>query len=128
MRLARLLSLPVLATLLVLAPPAVAATTKVAVHDDYYGNDPNSFFVTVRINPGDTVEWDWKNTVDPHTVTSTPSNQTTRMSTSEHTGNFTFTKTFNQRGRFTFHCQVHPTFMRGAIEVGPPPFPDTLFP
>ena len=73
MRLARLLSLPVLATLLVLAPPAVAATTKVAVHDDYYGNDPNSFFVTVRINPGDTVEWDWKNTVDPHTVTSTPS-------------------------------------------------------
>ena len=128
MRFARLLPLPALAALLLIAPPAMAAKTVVAVNDDYFGNNPSSTFVTVSINPGDTVEWRWHNTVDPHTVTSTPSNLTTRFNSGEHSGSFVFDKTFPRRGRFTFHCQVHPDLMRGAVEVGPPPFPDSLFP
>jgi plastocyanin len=127
-RLARLLPLFVLAALLALSAPAMAAQKTVQVNDDFFGTDPNSFFTTVSINPGDTVVWQWQNTSDPHTVTSTPSNLTTRFESGEHSGNFTFSKTFNHRGRFTFHCQVHPDFMKGAVEVGPPPFPDSLFP
>jgi plastocyanin len=127
-RLARFLPVPIVAGLLLLAAPAIAATTKVPVRDDYFGNDPSSTFLTVPINPGDTVEWDWKNTIDPHTVTSTPSNQVIRLSSGEHSGNFVYSKTFTRRGRFTFHCQVHPFTMRGAVEVGPPPFPDILYP
>jgi plastocyanin len=128
MRLARLLPLPALPLLLALAAPASAATTTVGVHDDYFGTDPNGTFVAVQINPGDTVHWQWGGTSDPHTVTSTPSNLTTRFRTGEHDGNFSFSKTFNRRGRFTFRCEVHPDTMRGAVQVGPPPFPDSTFP
>jgi plastocyanin len=127
-RVARLLPLPTLLVLLAFAAPAVAAQKTVQVNDDFFGTNPNGTFDTVAINPGDTVVWQWKNTVDPHTVTSTPSNLTTRFDSGEHSGNFSFSKTFNHRGRFTYHCQVHPDFMRGAVEVGPAPFPDSLFP
>jgi plastocyanin len=127
-RLARLLPLPALAALLVLSAPAMAAQKTVQVNDDYFGTDPNGTFTTTSINPGDTVVWHWRNSADPHTVTSTPSNLTTRFSSGEHSGNFTFSKTFNHRGRFTYHCEVHPDFMKGAVEVGPAPFPDSLFP
>jgi plastocyanin len=127
-RVARLLPLLVLGALLVLSAPAMAAQQTVQVHDDYFGNNPNGTFTTVSINPGDTVVWHWAGTGNPHTVTSTPSNLITRFNSGEHAGNFTFSKTFNRRGRFTFRCEVHPDFMRGAVEVGPAPFPDSLFP
>jgi plastocyanin len=123
----------VLAAVLALCAPAMAAEKSVNVGgpapgDDYFGNDPSATFFTVSINPGDTVAWHWANTSDSHTVTSRPSNLVTRFNSGEHSGNFTFRKTFNRRGRFTFRCEVHPFTMRGAVEVGPPPFPDSLFP
>ena len=129
MRIVRLLPLTAVAALLALPGSALAAEKSVTVGDDFYGTDPVATFFTVRINPGDTVAWKWKNTSDPHTVTSIPANLITRFRSGEHSGNFTFRKTFPHRGRFRFHCDVHPDFMRGAVEVGPgPPFPDSTFP
>ena len=128
MRFARLIPVPVLTALLAFAAPAMAAEKSVGVHDDYFGTDPDSTFVTVSVDQGDTVAWHWANTSNPHTVTSTPSNLITRFRSGEQSGNFVFRKTFNRRGRFTFRCDVHPFTMRGAVEVGPPPFPDSLFP
>ncbi|MFN2616956.1 MAG: hypothetical protein ABR581_07495 [Thermoleophilaceae bacterium] len=129
MRFARLLPLTAVAALLSLPASAMAAEKNVTVGDDFYGTDPVATFFTVRINAGDTVAWRWSNTSDTHTVTSNPSNLITRFSSGPHSGNFVFRKTFPHRGRFTFHCEFHPDFMRGAVEVGPgPPFPDSTFP
>jgi plastocyanin len=128
-RFARLLPLTAVAALLALPASAMAAEKSVTVGDDFYGTDPVATFYTVHINPGDTVAWHWANTSDPHTVTSSPSNLITSFRTGQHTGNFTFRRTFPHAGRFTYHCQVHPDFMRGAVEVGPgPPFADSTFP
>jgi hypothetical protein len=74
------------------------------------------------------VRWQWAGTSQPHTVTSSPSNQVIRLSSGEHSGSFIYSKAFTRRGRFTYRCEVHPFTMGGAVEVGPPPFPDTLYP
>jgi plastocyanin len=122
-RVARLLPLPALAVLLALAAPAMAAEKTVGVHDDYFGTNPTGTFTTVSINPGDTVAWQWGNTGNSHTVTSTRSRS---FDSGEHSGNFVFRKTFTRRERFTFRCEVHPDFMRGEVLVGSPPFVPVL--
>jgi plastocyanin len=104
--------------LLALPAPALAADANVNVADDEFQAP------TVQIQPGDTVTWHWTG-VDQHTVT-TRSGQTERFGSKFMTSG-TFQHTFPKPGRFTYFCQVH-TFMRGAVEVGPPPFPDTLLP
>jgi plastocyanin len=113
----RLAFLPAL-FLLALPAPALAANADVNVADDEFQAP------TVQINPGETVTWHWTG-VDQHTVTS-HAFQTEKFGSKFMTSG-TFQHTFAKPGRFTYYCQVH-TFMRGAVEVGPAPFPDTTLP
>jgi plastocyanin len=109
-----------LAALFLLALPAsaLAADANVNVADDEFQAP------TVQINPGDSVTWHWTG-ADQHTVTA-HAFQTERFGSDFMTSG-TFQHTFAKPGRFTYYCQVH-TFMRGAVEVGPAPFPDTKLP
>jgi plastocyanin len=109
--------------LLALPAPALAADANVNIGDDFFG-DPSQDISTVQIQPGESVTWHWTGT-DQHTVTAR-SGQTERFGSPFKTSG-TFQHTFNKPGRFTYFCQVHSN-MRGAVEVGPAPFPDTLLP
>jgi plastocyanin len=104
--------------LLALPAPAFAADANVNVVDDDFQAQ------TVQIQPGETVTWHWTGS-DQHTVTARAF-QTERFGSKFMTSG-TFQHTFPKPGRFTYFCQVH-SFMRGAVEVGPAPFPDTLLP
>jgi plastocyanin len=116
MRFAGLLTL--LALFAIPAPALAASNTDITIGDDFYATP------TVQIQPGDSVTWHWTG-MDQHTVTARP-NQTMRFSSPFQTSG-TFTRSFPKPGRFTYHCQVHDN-MRGAVEVGPEPFPDTSLP
>jgi plastocyanin len=107
-------------TLLALAAPApaLAANADVTVGDDFFDAP------TVQIQPGESVTWHWTGATE-HTVTTSP-NQTESFS-SKLMSSGTLTRTFAKPGRFTYFCQVHSS-MRGAVEVGPAPFPDTTLP
>jgi plastocyanin len=110
-----------LAVLALAAPgPALAANVDVAVRDDFFEPTP------VRVQPGDSVTWRW-NDYNQHNVRSF-ANQTESFRSPFMSGSGTFSRTFAKRGRFTYFCEVHRPFMRGAVEVGPPPFPDTTLP
>ena len=117
MRLA-LLPLACLAAL-ALAAPASAAEFAVSAEDNVFRP------ATVRIQPGDSVKWTWAGAVE-HTVTAN-ANQTERFASPTQTTG-TFSHTFADRGRFTYFCDIHPVEMRGVVEVGAAPFPDTLLP
>jgi plastocyanin len=103
---------------LALPAPALAADANVNVGDNFFDAP------TVRIQPGESVTWHWTGTTE-HTVTARP-NQTQRFRSSLQSSG-TFMRTFPKPGRFTYFCEIH-SEMRGAVEVGPPPFPDTLLP
>jgi plastocyanin len=121
MRFAGLLTL--LALLAIPAPALAASNADVTIGDDFY-ESPTATAPTVKIQPGDTVTWHWTG-MDQHTVTASP-NQTVSFSSPFKTSG-TFKRGFPKPGRFIYHCQVHDQ-MRGAVEVGPPPFPDTSLP
>jgi plastocyanin len=116
-RIAVLVAVPVF--VLASAGPASAAVSAVTVGDDFF--QPT----TVRIAPGDTVQWNWQGG-NTHNVVTT-SGQSVRFR-SPLMSSGTFRRAFPNRGRFTYFCEVHPVDMRGAVEVGPPPFPDTILP
>jgi plastocyanin len=101
------------------AAPASAAESTVTVGDDFF-KEP-----TVSIQPGDTVNWAWSGS-NPHTVTANP-NQTEKFASKSQSSG-TFSHTFAKAGRFTYFCEVHPVNMRGVVEVGSAPFPDTSLP
>jgi plastocyanin len=107
------------ATLLAAPTSASAANADVSVMDDFF--QPG----TVQIQPGESVTWHW-GTGTTHTATAFP-NQTIKFNSGEMSSG-TFTKTFPKPGRFTYYCRIHGPSMRGAVEVGPRPFPDTLLP
>jgi plastocyanin len=107
------------AVLLAVPASASAANADVSVMDDFF--QPR----TVQIQPGESVTWHW-GTGTTHTATAFP-NQTIKFNSGAKSSG-TFTKTFSKPGRFTYFCQIHGPFMRGTIEVGPPPFGDTLLP
>ena len=107
------------ATLLAAPASASAANADVVVMDDFF--QPG----TVQIQPGESVTWHW-GTGTTHTATAFP-NQTIKFNSGAKSSG-SFTKTFSKPGRFTYFCQIHGPFMRGTVEVGPPPFPDTLLP
>jgi plastocyanin len=108
-----------LAVLLGTPASAYAANADVAVRDDFF--DPS----TVQIQPGDTVTWRWSG-LNQHNVSSDPNQSEDFHSEFMIIGSFSHT--FSQPGRFTYFCEVHPTNMRGAVEVGSAPFPDTTLP
>ena len=116
----RLGLLAALAAAVSLATPVAAsgATATVRVGDVFF--DP----AVVRIAPGDAVNWVWEGSA-AHTVATLP-NQTGRFDSGPKTSG-SFSRVFPTRGRFRYVCRIHPS-MRGAIEVGPPPFPDTTIP
>jgi plastocyanin len=117
MRLAGLLIVLALA----LPASALAANADVNVGDNFFDPTP------ARIQPGDSVTWRWSGFVQ-HNVRA-DANQTESFRSAIVSGaGRTFAHTFAKPGRFAYFCEVHPTTMRGAVEVGPAPFPDTLLP
>jgi plastocyanin len=113
-------SLLATAVILLAAPAsAYAANADISVMDNFF--QPR----TVQIQPGESVTWHW-GTGTTHTATAFP-NQTIKFNSGEKSSG-TFTKTFPKPGRFTYYCQIHGPSMRGTVEVGPRPFPDTLLP
>jgi len=113
----RFAGLPILLAL-ALPAPALAANADVNVGDGFYDAP------TAQIQPGESVTWHWTGS-DQHTVTAS-ANQTMSFR-SPLMGSGTFTRSFPKPGRFTYFCEVH-SDMKGAVEVGPAPFPDTLLP
>jgi plastocyanin len=114
---------PVLLALALLAPAsASAADAGVAVDDDVFRP------TVVRIGLGDTVTWTWAaGSMNAHTVTASPG-QTIEFDSRVKSGaGAAFRHTFTERGRFRYLCEIH-FGMKGAVEVGPPPFPDTVLP
>jgi plastocyanin len=104
-----------------LALPASATGADVEVGDDFFSPS------TVQIAPGDRVTWRWSG-LNPHNVRSTEGQQESFRSSVMTGPGASFEHTFTRPGRFTYFCEVHPTNMRGAVEVGGPPFPDTTRP
>jgi plastocyanin len=102
-----------------LAAPASAAQSAVTVGDNFFKE------TTVRIQPGDSVRWSWTGS-DTHTVTAN-ADQTLKFGSREQTRG-SFSQTFAKRGKFLYHCEIHPDEMRGTVEVGAAPFPDTSLP
>jgi len=106
---------------LALPTPALAANADVKVDDDFFAP------ATVQIQPGDSVTWRWDGS-DQHNV-KTFANQTESFRSAFMSGSGkAFSHTFARPGRFTYYCEIHPQSMRAAVEVGPPPFPDTVLP
>jgi plastocyanin len=120
------LAIPLAALLLASPATAQAADMTVTVGDDFFSPDE------VRIEPGDTVTWNWAGT-DEHTVTSYMGSGET-FDSDLRTAPATFTHTFNKRGRFQYFCKPHPASMDSVVQVGEPlppppiPAPDTLKP
>ena len=99
--------------------PAAAQT--VTVGDDFFAAS------TVQVQPGDTVTWRWDGSSE-HNVRAFPhQTESFRSAFMSGTGK-TFARAFAKPGRFTYFCEIHPSTMRGAVEVGPAPFPDTSLP
>ena len=97
------------------------ATTTVNVGDNFFCDSSFSFGVCdTNITAGDTVMWQWMGNA-PHTVTQC--DQT--FTTCPPVGGFdsgtmtigTFSQTFNTPGAFEYHCNIHPTLMRGRVNV-----------
>lgn len=107
-----------LLAVLALPAPALAANADVSVGDDFFDA------ATVRIEPGDSVTWRWTGS-NSHNVVAAPNQTMSFRSRLQRSGSYA--RSFPDRGRFTYVCEIHPA-MRGAVEVGAAPFPDTLLP
>jgi plastocyanin len=112
------LILPIALLALAAPAPALAANADVNVGDDFFDAP------TIQIQPGDSVTWHWAG-IDQHTVTAS-SNQTISFG-SKLQSSGTFVRSFPKPGRFTYFCKIHSN-MKGVVEVGPAPFPDTTLP
>lgn len=99
-----------LVSVVALAAPAAAAESHVAVRDNSF--EP----ATVRIEPGDTVTWEWQGST-AHTVTATDRSFHSGQRT---TG--TFSHTFADPGTYAYLCLIHGDGgMTGVVQVGDPP-------
>lgn len=102
----RLLALTVL---LVLATPAVAATTRTVTIKNIAFSKP-----TVRIAKGDTVRWLFRDSPSSHNVTSRGTRRF-RSSASKLTGSYSVR--FTKSGTYRYVCTIHPN-MTGKVVVG----------
>ena len=103
------------------ASPAVAFDWSVNVID--YEFQP----ATRQIAVGDSVTWNFA--VDGHTTTSRsgqPDSWNSSPDGGASTAGVPFTKTFNTPGRYQYICVPHEDFMRGVIQVGTDPVPDSI--
>lgn len=78
--------------------------------------DPNTVGAfkpqNISVKVGDSVEWDWKDQSNPHTVTA---NGGTFDSCVQNAG-FKFVVTFSTAGDFPYHCTLH-SGMLGDVKV-----------
>lgn len=110
----RTTSIPLLVAIAVLglpAAPAQAAEYHVRVVDSAY--EPPE----LRIEPGDSVTWTWAST-KAHTVTS----DTGHFDSGQRSSG-TFTHRFQDAGTYAYRCQLHPSTMKGTVQVGEPEEP-----
>ena len=82
-------------------------TSDVLVQNDLF--NPANFSVAA----GSTVTWGWDSNGQTHTVTS--DDGSTFNSGQKSSGSFEHT--FATAGTFPYHCQIHPTIMKGTITV-----------
>jgi len=86
----------------------------------------------VRVATDDTVLWFWNGPDLNHTVTSDPgqaeSFDSDPTGVPVHPRNDVHSHRFTHVGRFTYFCRIHPTTMRGAVEVVEPPAVDETRP
>ena len=100
----------------------MAATVTVNVGDFWFCNSSFSGGVCpTSIRTGDTVTWNWVGSA-PHTSTACSDGTFNTCGAAQGwdspiqtTG--TFSQTFNSAGTFFYRCEVHPTTMRGRIDV-----------
>jgi plastocyanin len=106
------------AVLLALAGPAAAADQTVTVADP-----PSPHFSpgTVRINPGDTVTWNFTG-LQTHNVTADPGQEESFVSPDQSSG--TFSHTFTHSGNFTYRCTELLHSGTGTVSVNTPPVAD----
>jgi plastocyanin len=120
---ASLTVLTAIGAFVLLATPALAATTAVKMTESserYHFTPPS-----VTVGVGATVTW--QNTTDAtHTVTS---DSGTELDSGSVTDGKTFSHTFSTAGTFSYHCSIHP-YMTGTVTVlaagSTPPATDTL--
>ena len=99
-----------------------AATVTVNVGDFWFCNSSFSGGVCpTSIRTGDTVTWNWVGSAT-HTSTACSDGNFNNCGIAQgwDSGNKTsgtFSQTFNTAGTFFYRCQVHPTIMRGRVEV-----------
>jgi len=98
-----------ISAVLLAVPSSASAATTVHV------NVQNFSFVNgdQNVAVGDSVQWDWVN--GGHTTTSNDGTSWNAPIDSSHTS---FTHQFNMPGEFSYHCNIHPTQMKGTIVVG----------
>ena len=73
---------------------------------------------SVTIKAGSVIVWiDMSDA--PHTITSDPSDTITFSTTSNVTQDHTFALVFTAPGTYAYHCNIHPTTMKGTITVTP---------
>jgi plastocyanin len=86
--------------------------SKIVLDPDTVGRfTPNN--MTVKV--GQSIEWDWQDASVAHTVTS---DDTTSFDSCLQNKGYKFVVTFNQAGKFPYHCTIHP-LMIGTITVTP---------
>ncbi len=73
---------------------------------------------SVTIKAGSVIVWiDMSDA--PHTITSDPGDTITFSTTSNVTQDHTFALVFTSPGTYAYHCNIHPTTMKGTITVTP---------
>ena len=102
---------------------AAQAVTSVSVGDDFFEPSP------VRIQPGEAVRWVWASgSSNQHNVAADPGQSESFKSAFLAGAGKSYSHTFSKPGRFTYFCEIHANSMRGVVEVGSAPFPDTRVP
>lgn len=82
----------------------VGETKQVVVKDFKF--NPN----TVEVNVGDSVEWVNNEAGVPHTVTFDDNSYNEKLPVGA-----SVTRTFNEKGTFTYHCALHPNMQATVI-------------
>ena len=118
------LALVALASLLFTGPSNAQSTTNIEVDNFYFCDSshqgPDNPPCDTTVNVGDTVTWNV--TTGPHTITQCDDSFTTCPPTggfdsgTKNSGE-SFSQTFTTAGTFAYHCNIHPTMMRGRITV-----------
>ena len=69
------------------------------------------------VQAGGTVTWTWNSGTTTHNVTYTGGPTPLPTSSPTQAGGTTFSTTFTMVGKYTYHCNIHPTQMTGSVTV-----------